>query len=139
MPGKPENCSQRIFLLTLYGVMEYEGSVLAGMDFDGVKVFSATKAREREEISSRITEWLGKYRGKMTLVADFVRTRARPALWYQVDAGDGDPASLFHFLALAAKRAAPRSRRPLLRFAPEYLPGIAVFARRFFRDLFSRL
>jgi LuxR family transcriptional regulator, maltose regulon positive regulatory protein len=77
--------------------------------------------------------------GKTTLVADFVRTRARPCLWYQVDAGDGDAASLFHFLGLAAKRAAPRSRRPLLRFGPEYLPGIQVFARRFFRDLFSRL
>lgn len=32
--------------------------VSAGLDFDGVKVFSATKARDREEISGRITEWL---------------------------------------------------------------------------------
>lgn len=40
----------------------------AGIDFDGVKVFSATKAREREEISLRITEWLHKNRGKMTIV-----------------------------------------------------------------------
>ena len=28
------------------------------MDFDGVKVFSATKAREREGISERINAWL---------------------------------------------------------------------------------
>ena len=28
------------------------------MSFTGCKVFSATKAREREEISDRITEWL---------------------------------------------------------------------------------
>jgi hypothetical protein len=28
------------------------------MSFDGVKVFSATKAREREEISNRINDWL---------------------------------------------------------------------------------
>ncbi|TPV93505.1 MAG: hypothetical protein B7733_20245 [Myxococcales bacterium FL481] len=28
------------------------------MDFDGVKVFSATKAREREGISDRINAWL---------------------------------------------------------------------------------
>jgi hypothetical protein len=28
------------------------------MTFDGVKVFSATKAREREEISDRINDWL---------------------------------------------------------------------------------
>jgi len=28
------------------------------MGFDGVKVFSATKAREREEMSDRINAWL---------------------------------------------------------------------------------
>ncbi len=28
------------------------------MSFDGVKVFSATKAREREGISDRINDWL---------------------------------------------------------------------------------
>ncbi len=29
------------------------------MDFTGLKVFSATKAREREEISDRINDWIG--------------------------------------------------------------------------------
>ena len=33
-----------------------EGSGIMG--FDGVKVFSATKAREREEMSERINAWL---------------------------------------------------------------------------------
>ncbi|MSP16061.1 MAG: hypothetical protein EXR73_05515 [Myxococcales bacterium] len=28
------------------------------MDFDGVKVFSATKAREREELGEHITRWI---------------------------------------------------------------------------------
>ncbi len=28
------------------------------MSFDGVKVFSATKAREREDISNRINDWI---------------------------------------------------------------------------------
>ena len=28
------------------------------MSFEGVKIFSATKAREREEISNRINDWL---------------------------------------------------------------------------------
>jgi hypothetical protein len=28
------------------------------MDFDGVKVFSATKARDREELGDVITRWL---------------------------------------------------------------------------------
>jgi len=28
------------------------------MNFDGVKVFSATKAREREGLGERLTEWI---------------------------------------------------------------------------------
>lgn len=36
----------------------YTLAVSAGLDFDGVKVFSATKARDREDISGRITDWL---------------------------------------------------------------------------------
>jgi hypothetical protein len=28
------------------------------MKFDGVKVFSATKARERESLGERLTEWM---------------------------------------------------------------------------------
>ncbi|MEM1025433.1 MAG: hypothetical protein AAGD10_11950 [Myxococcota bacterium] len=31
---------------------------MAGQGFDGVKVFTATKAREREELGETITEWL---------------------------------------------------------------------------------
>ena len=30
------------------------------MRFDGVKVFSATKAKDREQLGGKITEWLGK-------------------------------------------------------------------------------
>ena len=33
------------------------------MQFDGVKVFSATKAKERELLGERLTEWLGTNRG----------------------------------------------------------------------------
>ncbi len=31
---------------------------MATNHFDGVKIFSATKAREREEIGDRITDWV---------------------------------------------------------------------------------
>lgn len=31
-------------------------------DFDGVKVFTATKAREREELGETITRWLNDHR-----------------------------------------------------------------------------
>ncbi len=33
------------------------------MQFDGVKVFSATKAKERELLGERLTEWLDNHPG----------------------------------------------------------------------------
>ncbi len=33
------------------------------MQFDGVKVFSATKAKEREELGERLTRWLNDNQG----------------------------------------------------------------------------
>ena len=38
------------------------------MLFDGVKVFSATKAREREEMSHRITEWISNNKSRIEIV-----------------------------------------------------------------------
>lgn len=32
-----------------------------GMKLDGLKVFSATKAQEREELGEKVTEWLRKH------------------------------------------------------------------------------
>ena len=46
--------------------------------------------------------------GKTTLVASYLAARRRPALWYQVDGGDGDVATFFYYLG----QAAPRRRRP---------------------------
>jgi len=75
--------------------------------------------------------------GKTTLLASYLGERRLPALWYHVDAGDGDIASFFYYLGDAAHRAAPRARLP--RLTPEYLPGLATFTRNFFRELFGRL
>src|SRR5438045_7882067 len=47
--------------------------------------------------------------GKTALVASYLEERAFPSVWYQVDSGDDDPATLFHYLTLAAKvKCAPR-------------------------------
>lgn len=35
---------------------------VAGKQFDAVKVFSATKARDRSELGDRITRWIGQNR-----------------------------------------------------------------------------
>jgi ATP/maltotriose-dependent transcriptional regulator MalT/DNA-binding SARP family transcriptional activator len=77
--------------------------------------------------------------GKTTLVASYLRAVAAPALWYHLDRGDSDPATLFYFLSEAvACLSPPRTRRlPLL--TPEYLPDLEGFARRFLRNAFARL
>ena len=77
--------------------------------------------------------------GKTTLVASYIERRRLRCLWYQVDEGDADLGTFFHYMGLAARRAAPRIRRPLPHLTPEYIPGLAAFTRRYFEDLFGRL
>ncbi len=77
--------------------------------------------------------------GKTTLVASYLAIRKVPCLWYQVDEGDHDLASFFYYMGLAAKRAAPRRRKPLPLLTPEYLPGLPTFTRRYFENLCGRL
>jgi LuxR family maltose regulon positive regulatory protein len=77
--------------------------------------------------------------GKTTLVASYLDVRKLSCLWYQLDEGDGDIASFFYYMGLAAKKAAPRNRKPLPLFTPEYLLGLPTFTKRYFENLFSRL
>ncbi len=77
--------------------------------------------------------------GKTTLVTSYLKARRLRCLWYQVDGGDSDPATFFHYLGLAVKQAAPRYRKPLPHLTPEYLTGLPAFTRRYFEDLFVRL
>lgn len=77
--------------------------------------------------------------GKTTLVASYLEARKIPCLWYEADSGDGDIATFFYYMGLAAKKAAPRSRTPLPLLTPEYLMGIPVFARRYFEALYGKL
>ena len=77
--------------------------------------------------------------GKTTLVGSYLDSRKLPCLWYQVDEGDGDIATFFYYMGLAAKKAAPRVKRPLPLLTPEYAFGIPTFTRRFFEELYNRL
>ncbi len=77
--------------------------------------------------------------GKTTLVTGYLEARGYPCLWYQVDEGDADPATFFYYLGLAAKKAAPRKRKPLPLLTPEYLSGISTFTLRYFENLYNRL
>jgi ATP/maltotriose-dependent transcriptional regulator MalT len=75
--------------------------------------------------------------GKTSLVASYLAARDRSGLWYQ--AGDADPATLFHYFSLAAQAARPNAADPLPRFASEHSLDLAQFARLYFRALFAQL
>jgi LuxR family maltose regulon positive regulatory protein len=77
--------------------------------------------------------------GKTTLVSSYVEARKLPCLWYQLEAGDADPATFFYFLGRAAQKAAPRKRESLPFFTPEYFQGIPAFTLRYFQNLYDRL
>ncbi|MBA2492373.1 MAG: hypothetical protein H0V34_11955 [Gammaproteobacteria bacterium] len=96
----------------------------------------------------RLFEWLDQRResrviwvcappgaGKTTLISSYVSARGLQRIWYQIDAGDEDPATFFHYL----REAAPRRKTPLPLLTPEYLPDLSGFTKRFFRQLFRRL
>lgn len=75
--------------------------------------------------------------GKTSLASSWVETRARSCLWYQIDAGDADPATFFHYLRLLGMRRARRRRVHLPPLTPELLPGLELYARRYFEELFG--
>lgn len=77
--------------------------------------------------------------GKTVLVSSFINTKKLKNLWYQIDLGDDDPATFFYYMGLAAKKAVPAGKDPLPLLTPEYLPGIAVFTKRYFESLYSQL
>ncbi len=79
--------------------------------------------------------------GKTTLLASYLDARRLPCIWYQVDAGDGDPASFFYHLGVAAQ-ALKRGRRdaaPLPLLTSEHRADLAGFSRNYFRDLYARM
>jgi ATP/maltotriose-dependent transcriptional regulator MalT/DNA-binding SARP family transcriptional activator len=76
--------------------------------------------------------------GKTVVAASYLAARKARHLWYQVDAGDHDPATLFHYLGLAARSRSPR-RPPLPSLEPVHLAAFGVFARRFFEQLWVRV
>lgn len=77
--------------------------------------------------------------GKTMAASGYMEARRHRGIWYQVDEGDGDPATFFYYLGLAGRKAAPRKKSPLPLLTPEFLPSLNAFTHRFFEDLFWRL
>ena len=100
---------------------------------------SSTVARER------LFQWMDEARtqpvlwvcappgaGKTTLVSSYLEARSLLYLWYQCDAGDGDIATWFHYLDIAALQLAPRHTTLLPRLTPDHLARLDLFACRLF-------
>jgi LuxR family transcriptional regulator, maltose regulon positive regulatory protein len=77
--------------------------------------------------------------GKTTLAASWLEHAGIAHLWYQLDEGDADIATFFYYLSLAADAHADAQGEALPLLAPEYQAGVALFTRRYFQQLFSRL
>jgi ATP/maltotriose-dependent transcriptional regulator MalT len=77
--------------------------------------------------------------GKTTLAATYIEQTGERCLWYQLDEGDAEVATFFHYLSLAARDLQPASAPPLPILTPEQQPGLPVFAQRYFQSLFAQL
>ncbi len=106
------------------------------------KVYSRTRLfKILDNGRSRSITWISgpAGSGKTTLAASWLDSRKLSYLWYHVDPGDADLASFFYYLGLAAKKAAPRNKRPLPLLTPEYLMDVPTFSRRYFENLCARV
>jgi LuxR family transcriptional regulator, maltose regulon positive regulatory protein len=73
--------------------------------------------------------------GKTTLVAAYLQSRECPLLWYQMDAGDADPAAFCYFLSLARNSTSARAALPTL--SAGHLRNLPGFARAYFRSWYA--
>jgi ATP/maltotriose-dependent transcriptional regulator MalT/DNA-binding SARP family transcriptional activator len=77
--------------------------------------------------------------GKTTVVATWLESRRLSGIWYQVDPGDADLPTFFHYLGQGVLPYTRAGQPQLPALTPEFLADVPAFARRFFRQLFARL
>ncbi|MDH5518159.1 MAG: hypothetical protein OEY36_10150 [Gammaproteobacteria bacterium] len=73
--------------------------------------------------------------GKTTLINSYLSKTNKKNIWYQIDEGDTDPATLFHYLKLSASKLSAKDAIALPALTAEYMPGISNFTRRFMDTL----
>lgn len=69
--------------------------------------------------------------GKTTLINSYLKQYNKRNIWYQIDDGDSDPATIFHYLKMAAKKLSPKSKKTLPSLSAEHMPGLTNFTRQF--------
>jgi LuxR family transcriptional regulator, maltose regulon positive regulatory protein len=72
--------------------------------------------------------------GKTALVASYLKARKAITLWYQVDEGDRDPATFFHYLSKLAQQDGRKRSLPQLTSE-----DLGAFARHYFREFFQHI
>lgn len=77
--------------------------------------------------------------GKTTLVSSYIEEKNLPCLWYQIDSGDADPATFFHYFKLACANAVGDDGTDLPSFKPEQSYGVREFGRQFFSKTYACL
>jgi LuxR family maltose regulon positive regulatory protein len=77
--------------------------------------------------------------GKTTLAAAYLAARELKSVWYQLDAGDADPAAFLQDLELARSAIAPKPKGSLPAFTAAHLRNLPGFARGWFRVLYKGL
>src|ERR1044072_7525275 len=77
--------------------------------------------------------------GKTTLAAAYLKSRDCPTMWYQMDAGDSDPAAFCYFLSLARSAVSPPPKPALPTLSAAHLRNLPGFARVYFRSLYAGL
>lgn len=77
--------------------------------------------------------------GKTALISSYLDARGVPHLSYQLDHGDGDLPTFFHYLGLAAANTVSRDRQALPHLTAEYVGGVSAFARRYFETFAARI
>ena len=76
--------------------------------------------------------------GKTTLISSYLDQRKLPSIWYQMDEGDNDPGTFFHYLELALRKKTGE-KASLPKFIPGHSLDIKTFSQRFFEKFFHKL
>ena len=74
--------------------------------------------------------------GKTTLLSSYVESRKIPYLWYQVDRGDEDLATFFHYLGIAALRLNSYNKIALPHISTERAFNVRFQAKEYFQKLY---